>query len=323
MLEPVQNPEDIIRNITPPTGILPRTPVSAAVRKVVRVELDTLIRMLPVALRGEDIEGVHKVRVTVRRLRTCLKFGRRYFQKPLVKSLLDDLKEVGQICGQVRDLDVLHLSLDSFTIRQNGENDPGPFVWEPTFGSEYRRSREKMHECAESTQFSTLLAHLDEFTHPTIGLKSEHELAELPGALSEFLFPMLVKQLGSILQFETSEEAPPPYAEFHRLRLLSKAQRYTLEFFLPVLQYRPAGLLLAHLILLQDHLGVLNDTVVAGRLIDQALSQDLSPATRQMVEAFKEYKANERASLTRSFVQTWAAFERIDPRATLSTAIQI
>lgn len=55
---------------------------------------------MPVALRGEDAEGVHQVRVCAGRLAAWLALGRR-------RILWDDLSWLRRILGPVRDLDVL------------------------------------------------------------------------------------------------------------------------------------------------------------------------------------------------------------------------
>lgn len=59
-----------------------------------------LLEHLPIAREGQDPEGVHQVRVAVRRLRVWLRLAR-------MRMLEDDLAWLVRAAGQVRDLEVL------------------------------------------------------------------------------------------------------------------------------------------------------------------------------------------------------------------------
>jgi len=80
--------------------------VPQALRHVIKDEVNTLQQMIPVALAGQDIEGIHRVRVTIRRTRTVLKLGLPYFKKKIIRTIRDELKRAGWVFGAVRDLDV-------------------------------------------------------------------------------------------------------------------------------------------------------------------------------------------------------------------------
>ena len=302
--------------------IVPDMSVPRAVRQICRAELTTLADMLPAALLGEEIEGVHKVRVTVRRLRTCLRFGKPYFKKSVIQSLRADLQAVGQSFGRVRDLDVLQLS---FCLFYTGEEvHPGfdQAFWMPAFGKIDASSRAAMQSCAESAFFADLLGRMDDFLQPDLGLRSEEKQAGLPGSLRAYLAPILEEQLAAMLEFRTSPDNPPLYEEFHHLRLLAKAHRYTLEFFRPVLKPEPAAALIENLIGMQDHLGELNDCVVADKLLHTALENDLPTEVRQAVSDFSAHKNAERQVLTNAFSQIWVNYRTMQPQALLQAAIQ-
>jgi len=304
------------------SNVAPEMPVPSAVRQVCQAELSTLAEMLPVALLGVEIEGVHKVRVTVRRLRTCLKFGKPYFKKSVIKSMRADLKEVGQAFGRVRDLDVLQLSFRLFYTGEEIHSGFDQNIWTPSFGSIDASSRAAMHDCAGSEFFVDLLGSLNNFLLPDFGLRSESKRIGLPGSLHAYLAPILKEQLTAMLEFRTSLDNPPPYAEFHHLRLLAKAHRYTLEFFHPILKPEPAALMIENLIGIQDHLGELNDCVVADRLLQAALENDLAPEVYQAVSDFRAHKNTERLVLTNTFAKIWQNYRNLRPDALLLTAAQ-
>lgn len=66
--------------------------------------LEHLERHVPVALAGDDPEGVHQVRVAGRRLRVLLELGGR-------RALVPDLRWLVRALGRARDLDVLREAL--------------------------------------------------------------------------------------------------------------------------------------------------------------------------------------------------------------------
>jgi CHAD domain-containing protein len=94
-------------------------------------------------------------------------------------------------------------------------------------------------------------------------------------------------------------EDPSP-AKLHRLRLLTKRLRYTLELFRPC--YGPAlETRLAALHRIQQSLGEVNDSAAAGRLLSQAMSA-ASPQRARILRYLEE-----RAALkAQEFRQDWA-----------------
>ena len=94
-------------------------------------------------------------------------------------------------------------------------------------------------------------------------------------------------------------EDPSP-AKLHRLRLLTKRLRYTLELFRPC--YGPAlDTRLAALRRIQQSLGEVNDSLAAGALLSQAMSA-ASPQRARILRYLEE-----RAALkAQEFRQDWA-----------------
>jgi exopolyphosphatase/pppGpp-phosphohydrolase len=68
---------------------------------------DAVWEAIPVALAGENIEGVHDVRVASRRLRAAMDVATPVFPRPWYKALHRTAKEITGALGEVRDRDVL------------------------------------------------------------------------------------------------------------------------------------------------------------------------------------------------------------------------
>jgi CHAD domain-containing protein len=71
-------------------------------------------KAVPVAIAGEDIEGVHDVRVASRRLRAAMDVAVECFPDGWYRPLHDLAKEITGALGEVRDRDVLieHLTAE-------------------------------------------------------------------------------------------------------------------------------------------------------------------------------------------------------------------
>ena len=80
-------------------------PASEAFRRVVGVALGHLLANQPAAAAG-DVEGVHQMRVGIRRLRTALVLFNKHLEPHALCHFDAELKRLGQVFGHARDWDV-------------------------------------------------------------------------------------------------------------------------------------------------------------------------------------------------------------------------
>lgn len=83
----------------------------AAMKSLIAERWAEVWRTVPVALAGEDIEGVHDVRVASRRLRAAMDVAVECFPASWYRPLHRAAKEITTALGEVRDRDVLLLAL--------------------------------------------------------------------------------------------------------------------------------------------------------------------------------------------------------------------
>ena len=76
-------------------------------KALIAARWDAVWAAIPVALEGEDIEGVHDVRVASRRLRAAMDIAAPVFPRPWYRALHRTAKEITRALGEVRDRDVL------------------------------------------------------------------------------------------------------------------------------------------------------------------------------------------------------------------------
>ena len=79
----------------------------SAMRELIAARWGDVWRAVPIALAGEDIEGVHDVRVASRRLRAAMDVAADCFPGSWYRPLHRAAKEITAALGEVRDRDVL------------------------------------------------------------------------------------------------------------------------------------------------------------------------------------------------------------------------
>jgi CHAD domain-containing protein len=77
-------------------------------------QLQRMKKFQPIAWEGLDREGVHRMRVAIRRFRTILRAYRRALGKPVVKSINKELRWLFKQLGEARDADVGEMAIQEF-----------------------------------------------------------------------------------------------------------------------------------------------------------------------------------------------------------------
>ncbi len=85
----------------------PRQSYRSAMRALIAERFGAVWKAVPVAIAGEDIEGVHDVRVASRRLRAAMDVAAPCFPRSWYRPLHGAAKEITGALGEVRDRDVL------------------------------------------------------------------------------------------------------------------------------------------------------------------------------------------------------------------------
>lgn len=122
---------------------------AGAMRPLIAERWGALWAAMPAALVGEDIEGVHDVRVASRRLRAAMDVAAECFPAGWYKPLHRSAKEITRALGAVRDRDVLVASLVS-------ERDAAPVAERP--GIQRLIDRVESERVAARTEMESFVA---------------------------------------------------------------------------------------------------------------------------------------------------------------------
>jgi inorganic triphosphatase YgiF len=245
--------------VVSPDRLKPSEPAGRTVRAAIARGVERIMLNDPRARLGE-VEPLHQMRVGARRLRSDLRTFRPLIDRRWADELREELRWLGQVLGDVRDLDVLieRLHEDAADL----EPELGPL-----FGAlEERRSqaRQSLLTALRTARYVELLDRLVE----AVESPELTPAADVPAA--EALPPLVKKSWKKLRKKGRKLGAKSNDEDYHRVRVLAKRARYGAEAIAPAIGTKRGdgatkfAKRAAHL---QDVLGDLQDSVVARRTI--------------------------------------------------------
>jgi CHAD domain-containing protein len=251
-------------------GIEPDDPMSEAGRKTFRFHYRRMLYHEPGTRLGDDIEALHDMRVATRRMRAAFRTFGDYFDPEVMRPHLKGLRRTGRMLGAVRDLDVFRAKtqayLESLPESQRASLDDFLALLE----ERRETARQQMIAYLDSARYDRFRERFGEFVE-TKGMGS---LPVAPGQGEPrpyrvcHVVPVAIYQrLAAVRAYDEWVNTPhPPTVQLHALRIACKGLRYTLEFFSEVLG-PTAKTLIKEVVAVQDHLGDLQDAVVASGIL--------------------------------------------------------
>jgi CHAD domain-containing protein len=258
-------------------------PTSSSGRAVVaylREQRDELIRN-DALVRTGDADGVHDMRVAIRRLRATLRTFRAMLDLDRTESLRAELKWLGGLLGAVRDGDVLRRRFDKAIAAEPADIIIGPVAARvrERFGTSAGDARAALAAGMTSSRYVQLLDELDAAVDDQTGeQRGENELGRTTGKRLRRAARKAVRRADVRLDAARPLPARPPGVAFpssapenrdvalHEARKAYKRARYAAEALAPAAG-KPARRLAKRLRILQDILGEHQDSVVGAQLL--------------------------------------------------------
>jgi triphosphatase len=235
--------------------------------------LEVALHVAPIARAGLDIEGVHQLRVALRRLRSVLKVFRPITNCKQGRALDRACKEMLGLLGPARDWDVFltGIGADMATLLPEDKR---------------LKSLLRAAEAKRQTTYGALAEALDGqgWRGAVISglafmlakpwrVGADHErLRLLDAPPQDFAALILEKRWRKLLEAGAEIETLAPEA-LHELRLDAKRLRYAAEVFAPVFPRKAARRFQRRLASLQEELGRSNDATTA-RSLAQSLARE-------------------------------------------------
>jgi CHAD domain-containing protein/adenylate cyclase class IV len=242
--------------------------MALAAIKVLRLHFNKMLAHEKGTRLGDDPEELHDMRVATRRMRMALRIFAPYLDTEEVHPALKGLRRTGRRLGVVRDLDVFKGKavkyVERLPQRRRGELEGLLAAWD----LEYAARRAELIAYLDGRSYRRFVERMAEL------LEEPPERLAAPGGqgtVAQVLPMLLHRDVADVLGAGALVGPGAPLTRFHELRIAGKALRYTLEFFAAPLG-RGALPLIATMKGLQDHLGDLQDAVVASGLVRDYLT---------------------------------------------------
>jgi CHAD domain-containing protein len=304
--------------------ILPDDSMSEAGRKTMRFQYQKMVYHEPGTRLGEDIEALHDMRVATRRMRAAWRVFGDYFEPKVVAPFLKGLKGTGRALGPVRDLDVFREKVQTYveTLPEAERASMDGLLRVLAARHEAARARMLLH--LDSQKYARFVEAFGQFVE-TEGMGSREvqpgEGEPHPHRVRHVAPMAIYERLAAVRSYDEWVTMPdPPLTRLHALRIACKRLRYTLEFFEQVLG-PDARTGIKEVVAVQDHLGALQDAVVAREILGDLLErgtweegvaaearpQPMAPEARKGVEAYLATKQAELQHWVETFPDTWRA----------------
>lgn len=276
--------------------------VHAAFAHIVGHLTDITRHLAPLIADLDDgIEPVHQMRVAVRRARSAFALFPAQPENPSHASATEGLKQLSRVLGPVRDWDVF--------MTETAPPVQAALPEQPPLHSLLRAGARRRHtvrtalaEYLQSAEFRKLCLELACLA--AADLPAEHELTP---PLREFAAAILRRRWKKLLNAGRSLDDLDNEA-LHGLRLKAKRLRYAAEFFAPLFPDRPTSRFIRRLAVLQERLGVFNDTTVA-----EGLLRDLNGKPGYAAGLVLGFTAARGARSRQKIATAWSRFRRRDP----------
>ncbi len=256
----------------PPVALDPDMTVEDALQRIGNSCLAQLLRN-EAAVLSSDPEGVHQMRVAVRRLRTAVSSFKKMLSAEDHRWVAEELSWLAGALGPARNLDVFATELLP-AARAGLPDEPGWDDLAATLDRLRRSAYDRSSEAILSERYTTAMLRLLRWFEAR-GWR-QHSVPEDPALMSspigEVAPRVLDRRRRGVRQRSRGFGQLTP-RERHKLRIATKKLRYTIELFGSLFNQHELPKFVRGLKRLQDDLGYANDVRVAHEFITDLFAQ--------------------------------------------------
>ena len=250
-------------------SLAPGMSVAEAFAQIMRCAIAQMRANEDAVFAASDPEGVHQLRVGVRRARAALSVFKPAMHETAHGLMAEELRWLQRELGPARDLDVFQEDTVQPLLRRL-PSEPSLPALESVVRQAKEAAYERAHLALENPRYARLLLRLELFlaegTWKRPGESGLPGPADAPiGNLASALLDKRQRQLRKLhRKAKRGDEAA-----LHGVRIAAKKLRYAAEFFRDIYGRKSVKGYVAALSDLQDTLGAVNDAVVGHRLLDE------------------------------------------------------
>ncbi|CAA6606136.1 conserved hypothetical protein [Rhodospirillaceae bacterium LM-1] len=274
--------------------------VSGAFRLIARLGIEQIAANRSCIAGVETVEGVHQMRVGVRRLRSAINLFRPLLKVTPATRISAQLKTLASLLGPVRDVDVFQeIILDPVLALLPAH--AGIEGLKASFAKDRNELLAKALPALDRQPFASLMLDLQDW--------SETGTTKEEGDLGAFASKALDKRHRKLMKAGRDFLTLDPLAR-HALRIRGKKMRYAAEFLNTLFPEAKTQRYLEALTHLVDVLGHLNDIAVARRVLEERRGKDCDAALHHGVGFVEGWHAGRAALLEEQVVKAWDEFKR-------------
>jgi CHAD domain-containing protein len=299
--------------------VLPQDTMAEAGRKALLNELVKMLKHEAGSRTGEDIEDVHIMRVTTRRMRSLLRLLQAYLKGKQIRNFSQDLRGLARALGHVRDLDVLIEDLTRYQGTLDDQEQTAIGISIAALDHSRNAARQELIELLDSKRYRRFIRDFSDYLiQDDLKVQMPDGNGVKPYQVRHVLPTLIYEHLAAVRAYDTA--LPDADLEtLHALRIEFKRLRYAVSLFEDVLGDTIKDFI-TEIKTIQDHLGRLNDISTARlRLNDvfQHVEEDSVAALNQYVASLEA----EEPELHTRFPAIWERFNSRKAQQKLATAV--
>lgn len=295
-----------------PLGLTPAATVADGFRHIVRNCMSHVLANEACVLAGGNDEGIHQMRVALRRLRSAFGLFDGVIASGDAKALKDEVRWLMDRLGPARDWDILYHCFFQPFAEKRGHDDAVNQLGQ-AISSSRRSAHARASEALYSPRYTTLMLRLGGWLESGRWQEdADREILETAAKpLQGMAGPWLAerhrkaRKAGRQIQKLNGEQR-------HRLRISFKKLRYGVDFFRGVYAAATVRPYLEKVEALQKSLGDLNDADVSRRLL-KALVDESSDEIKVAAKGLNQWLERRAKRRVNGLYGQWGEFEKAKP----------
>jgi len=260
----------------------------------------------PIAMNAVNSEGVHQMRVSLRKMRSLLLIIKLILPKKAVYFLVEDMQYAGIELDRARDLDVY--IEEYFQKKEFSGVKKSMYKFAKKHQKEEYKKVEKLIKSKRFKKFHKSIAHWisSRGWRDTVTAQEQEELQEniIPFAKKVIeLYQKKLITLGTDIDSLDDES-------LHKLRIACKKLRYTTDFFAPLFDAK-MSLFADNLKKLQDILGILHDKSVVEELHKSLLQGQKNKKLHKFARKLENQQKDKSIGIKKLLKMEWETFIQI------------
>ncbi|MCK5777306.1 MAG: CYTH and CHAD domain-containing protein [Rhodospirillales bacterium] len=289
--------------------------IHTALAEIYPVCIANIVENEEACLDGTDPEGVHQMRVSVRRLRTSLKVFGDYLDPARTAWMEDDLKWLGNALGPARDWDV-YIAEMLGNVSGYGIDEDALAILRNAAEKRRAEAYEHVRKTLTSRRYAKMMFHLTAFVAVEGWLSMPINPADpLLQPLDRCAAEILSKPHRKLLKQAKNLEDQDMEAR-HEVRIRLKKLRYAVDFLRGVYAGKATTAYVKSLQSLQDQFGHLNDVAQAMRMTGELTDNGNEANTRDLALAgglVQGWYARALKQTAPELLKDWKKFKKLQP----------